>query len=252
MMRIQRLSWAGIKVESGPCVVLVDPLLDCDRLRPFMGEAKSEIVSSLATESADAILVTHLHPDHYDPSAIRRWLRPGGPVLCPLRAVDRIRSDGFVADGLALNQSTSFGQLKATAVPAVDGFGDDQVSWVIDADGQRIIHCGDTLWHGYWWRIAKKMAPFDLAVLPINGARTRFEGLEPSGIEAAMTPEQAAAAGMLLRAKAVCPMHYEMFNSPPLYAEHPHAEHEFVEAARRRNLNVRLLRPGEEIDLPTA
>jgi L-ascorbate metabolism protein UlaG (beta-lactamase superfamily) len=251
LMRIQRLSWAGIKLESSPYVVLVDPLLNCERLRTFMDEPKLEIVSSLQAGIADAILITHLHPDHYDPSAIRHWLRPNGALLCPTSATQRTETDGFSATGIAVNESLAIGHLKITAVPAVDGFGDDQVSWVIETEGQRIIHCGDTLWHGYWWKIAKEMAPFALAILPINGVKTRFKGLQPSGIEAAMTPKQAAAAAGLLRAQAACPMHYEMFNSPPLYAEHPCAEREFVEAARLLNLSVRLLRPGDEIELQT-
>jgi hypothetical protein len=37
------------------------------------------------------------------------------------------------------------------AVPAVDGFGAYQVSWVVMAGSHKAIHCGDTMNHGYWW-----------------------------------------------------------------------------------------------------
>ena len=89
--------------------------------------------------------------------------------------------------------------LEFTAVPAVDGFGSPQVSWVVSDGETRLIHCGDTLWHGYWWQIAERFGPFDLAFLPINAAVAEFEYLQPpSELPAVLTPEQAAGAGHVL------------------------------------------------------
>ena len=51
-------------------------------------------------------------------------------------------------------ETEEIGPFTITAVPAVDGFGDPQVSWVIAAAGRRILHAGDTLFHGSWWLIA--------------------------------------------------------------------------------------------------
>jgi L-ascorbate metabolism protein UlaG (beta-lactamase superfamily) len=130
-----------------------------------------------------------------------------------------------------------------TAVPAVDGFGDPQVSWVIEGDGRRIIHCGDSLWHGYWWRIRRKHGPFDAAFLCINGVVMTYPGLEPSGIPADMTAEQAAAAGHLLGARMVCPIHYATFHSSQ-YSESPNAEQTFLSAARERGVSAQIIPPG--------
>lgn len=41
------------------------------------------------------------------------------------------------------------GPFTVTAVPALDGLGDPQVSWVVEADGKRLLHGGDTAFHGY-------------------------------------------------------------------------------------------------------
>jgi len=38
----------------------------------------------------------------------------------------------------------------------------------VSAYGKRILHAGDTLWHGYWWRTAEEHWPVDIALLPIN------------------------------------------------------------------------------------
>jgi L-ascorbate metabolism protein UlaG (beta-lactamase superfamily) len=132
-----------------------------------------------------------------------------------------------------------------TAVAAVDGFGDPQVSWVVEGGGKKIIHCGDTLWHGHWWKFGRRHGPFDMAFLAINGAVTGFPGMEPSGIPADLTPEQAAAAGKILGAKAVCPIHYRTFNFPPLYVETTDAEQTFLAAARARGIAVEMVNPGD-------
>ncbi|MEV8425690.1 MBL fold metallo-hydrolase [Streptomyces niveus] len=41
------------------------------------------------------------------------------------------------------------GPFRITAVPAVDGLGNPQLNWVVEADGQRVFHGGDTMFHGY-------------------------------------------------------------------------------------------------------
>ena len=102
------------------------------------------------------------------------------------------------------NESFGLGEFTVTALPAVDGFGEDQVSWVVETADKRIIHFGDTLWHGYWWYFAKTFGPFDVAFLPINGAVTRFPNMQPSEIPACLTPAQTVAAGSILGAKQVC------------------------------------------------
>ena len=107
--------------------------------------------------------------------------------------------------------------VRFTAVPAIDWRGDDQVSWIIESNGWRIIHCGDTIWHGRWWRIAGDYGPFDWAFLPISGAITVYPGLEPSGLPATLTPKQPA--WRLAHAAKFCPIHYGTFNNPPVYME---------------------------------
>lgn len=69
--------------------------------------------------------------------------------------------------------------------------------------------------------------------------------LTDSTIPASMTPEQAVAAGIVLGAKAVCPIHYGL--DVPLYREYPQAPQCFATHARSRGLAVLWLQPGEEV-----
>jgi L-ascorbate metabolism protein UlaG (beta-lactamase superfamily) len=246
-MQIQRLFWAGIKVEVGDTRLVVDLLEDVGRLRPIMGEPKGPLFAVATEQAVDLAVITHLHPDHYDPRALQKRLAPSGKVVCHRDICDKISADGFPCHALGLEEPFVHNDVTLTAVPAVDGFGDPQVSWVIQGGGKKIIHCGDTLWHGHWWRIRRKHGPFDAAFLCINGVVMTFPGLEPSGIPADMTAAQAAAAGKLLDARFVCPIHYGTFNAPQ-YSESPNAEQSFLFAARERGVAVQLVAPGDFVN----
>ncbi len=132
-------------------------------------------------------------------------------------------------------------------VPAADGFGDPQVSWVIGAAGRRFIHCGDTIWHGHWRRIARAYGPFDIAFLPINGF-TQTDLVPSTSEPYSMTPETALQAARLLGAQLVVPIHFGRSPSP-IYIETEAPERRFVDEARRLGQAIRVMHAGEELRL---
>src|SRR4029079_15968121 len=93
------------------------------------------------------------------------------------------------------------------AVPASDGLGEQQVSWILTCGNRRFIHCGDTLWHGRFGEYGRQYGPFDAAFLPINGFQ-RIHLNPPTGQPSSLTPEQAVSAAVLLRATTLVPIHY--------------------------------------------
>lgn len=252
-MHIKRLFWAGIAVTLGETTLLVDPLTTRSALLGRR-DTPAEPAYTTGSSSAHFALITHQHADHYHLETLRTCLREDGQVVCHQPLAQRVEQDGFAVRDVAYETPCLLNAFQVTAVPAVDGFGDDQVSWVIEGNGKRIIHCGDTLWHGSWWRIRQQYGPFDLAFLPINGPlmpdpdaifrRTDVHFTE-STIPAALTPEQAVAAGIILGAKAVCPIHYGL--DTPLYREYPQAPQVFARFAQKRGLAVHWLQPGEEV-----
>jgi L-ascorbate metabolism protein UlaG (beta-lactamase superfamily) len=135
-------------------------------------------------------------------------------------------------------------------MPAVDGLGDPQVSWLVEADGRRALHLGDTVFHGYWWRMVRRHGPFDVVFAPINGAAVDFPHLQPpSPLAAAMEPEQAALAGELLGAGTVVPIHYDGFEIDPWYRPVSDASARFAAAATGRPYEARVLEPGESFEV---
>ena len=133
-------------------------------------------------------------------------------------------------------------------MPASDGFGDPQVSWVVEADGTRILHAGDTLFHGAWWLIAMRCGPIDIAFLPVNGAVADLPHRQPpSPLAACMDPHQAAVAATLLRARRAVPIHYGAIHSPPKYAEVDDPAGTFAAAARTAGVAAQVVPVGEAV-----
>ena len=142
------------------------------------------------------------------------------------------------------------GPFTITALPAVDGLGDPQVSWLVEADGQRILHLGDTIFHGYWWRMARRHGPFDLVLAPINGASVNFPHLQPpSPLAATLEPEQAALTGELLAARAADPDPLRRLRDRPLV---PAGRRSRAAGSRPRlrsaPYEARMLEPGESFE----
>ena len=258
-MRIRRLGWAGIEVEQDGATLLIDYVLDTSGL-PLRDDRQS---FPRASERAAAGLLTHLHPDHADPVALAAALRDGAPVFRPEPASGpgpglELTTQAEAAFGtVALDTRVvdvwtthAVGPFTLHAVPAVDGFGDTQVSWIVEGDGKRIIHCGDTLLHSYWWRIDRRFGPIDHAFLPINGATVDFPFLQPPRDQAAvMLPEEAARAARMLGARAVTPIHYGALHRPPAYVETADPLGRLHVAGQALGLTIEVHEPGEWFEL---
>jgi L-ascorbate metabolism protein UlaG (beta-lactamase superfamily) len=237
-LTIERLTWAGIKLVAGDTTVFVDAV----GTDIWDGNAPDGLVPVEATTSRQYALITHAHNDHFDAETLKRVLGERGYVIVHESIATYIASRGFRVVPAAMYEPIRRGGFIFTAVPAEDGFGAEQVSWIISRGEQRFLHAGDSLWHGKFDDIGAQYGPFDLAFLPINGARLQREPmLETPGT---MTPTQAIDAAILLRAKALVPIHYGGDN-PPYYMEVVHPLETLRNTAERREVKVVHLLPGE-------
>ena len=119
-MRIQRLSWAGIKLAAGATTLFVDAIATA-------GDWGLPAVPLAAATPRRHALVTHAHPDHYDPVALRGVLGDGGHVLCHRATAGELARRNLAVPGVALHEPVPLDWLSAdlavTAVPAADGWG---------------------------------------------------------------------------------------------------------------------------------
>jgi L-ascorbate metabolism protein UlaG (beta-lactamase superfamily) len=271
-MKVRWLGWAGVEIEAEGESLVIDPLADVAATFAAVGEERLRraklptVVAAEAEGTAVAGLVTHLHRDHTAAGALAKALSPDAAVhepawpggedvenLALAQANAELERVGLRRRAVEAWEQAEVGPFAITALPAVDGLGDPQVSWLVEADGQRVLHLGDTIFHGYWWRMSRRHGPFDVVLAPINGPLVDFPHLQPpSSLAAAMEPEQAALAAELLRTRILVPIHYDGYSVDPWYRpiEDPRAR--FDAAAAGRSYETRVLEPGQSFDLVAA
>jgi L-ascorbate metabolism protein UlaG (beta-lactamase superfamily) len=267
-MKVRWLGWAGVELEADGATLVIDPLADAAATFAALGDRAGDVqLPELAEPSGDAVggLVTHLHRDHTDAAALAQALSPDAVVHEPTgfggdelenaalgQAVAELEAAGLDRRQVETWDGVKAGPFTFTALPAVDGLGDPQVSWLVEADGRRVLHLGDTIFHGYWWRMARRHGPIDLVLAPINGAVVDFPHLQPpSPLAAAMEPEQAAIAGEALGARTVVPIHYGGLAIEPFYRPIGDAADRFRAAADGRSYKAVVLEAGETLEVET-
>lgn len=261
-MEVRRLAWAGLEVDAGGEIAVVDFVEDFSWMHgddPPVGE----IPPSPASGTAVAGLLTHLHWDHADVDALGRVLDPAAVVLRPEKSfggedevalIEKPESEleecGLASRVVEPWETVEIGPFSLTALPAADGFGDPQVSWCIAADGCRILHAGDTLFHGWWWLSALRHGPFDVAFLPVGGAVVDLPARQPaSPLPAGMDPRQAAVAAKLLGARTVVPIHYGRLHEASNYVQSDDPPGSLRVAAAELGIQARVLQPGERFSI---
>ncbi|MFT4417178.1 MBL fold metallo-hydrolase [Fredinandcohnia humi] len=255
-MLLKKLTWAGVLIKSGETVVLVDPLGNTpgNQDKPFaakLGNAQETFIDLKGIQKPNVILITHIHPDHFDPISIKEAFGEDIPVLIPTASIEIGKKFGLKnVIGVSIGDTKTFGDFRVSPTYSADGYGSPQVSWVIEGAGKRIIHSGDTLWHGNWWRIRGEFGKFDVACLPINGAVLDVAGLsEQTNHHACMIPEEAVEAAKILGANHLVPIHFKTFHNEPFYIETPNAVPRLLQKAKEREVNVTLLQPDQNLEL---
>jgi L-ascorbate metabolism protein UlaG (beta-lactamase superfamily) len=268
-MRARWLGWAGVEVEHDGVRILIDPLIGPRAVFAAAGDAATRVEVPALVDPADgapaaAALVSHLHRDHTDADALSRSLAGDAPILGPrfypgqddlaevgiAQARSELEATGLVLTECDAWQRREVGPFTITALPAADGTGDPQLSWAVEAGGRRIIHLGDTMFHGWWWRMARFAGPFDAAFVPINGAVLSFPWRQPpSPFPGAMTAAEAVVAAMALGARRAVPIHFGGFDFEPFYRSDTDALPRFLKDAERESVTAHPLELGGSLEL---
>ena len=237
---VERLTWAGIKLVHEDTTVLIDAV----GTDLWDGNAPGGLVPVSSETGRTYALITHAHNDHFDFNTLQTVLGERGYVIAHESEAGYIASRGLRVVAAKLWTPVARGGFLFTAVPAVDGMGDGQVSWVITVDARRFFHGGDTLWHGGWSLVGQQFGPFELAFLPINAARILRDPMPESAIS--MNPTQAIDAALLLGAETLVPIHFGL-DDPPYYVETPDALARLRREATARKLALQVMQPGDKL-----
>ncbi len=266
-MRLTWLGWAGVELEADGATVVVDPIQDTGAVFAPLGDAVVGMplpsVVPASPGRAVAGLLSHLHRDHADADALTAALQPGATVFEPqpgggagleelalAQAEHELAAAGLARHRMAAWETTTAGPFTLTALPASDGTGDPQVAWLVEAGGVRVLHLGDTTFHGFWWRMALRHGPFDAVLVPVNGAVMGFPHRRPaSPLPGVMDPTQGALAAQLLGARLAIPIHDEGYELEGIFRPVSDAAARFLQEAAARGVPARRLTVGEALTL---
>jgi len=222
-VRIKWFGHAAFMLTFRDKKILIDPWIS-NPLSP---------VSVEELEQVDYIIVTHDHFDHLG-DAERIAKRFNSTVIGVPELVMSLERGGV--QGLGLNMGAFVdvnGVFKVALVPALHTCSaGGPVGVVLDIDGLRIYHMGDTSYTAEFQAIKEVFNP-EVVLVPIGGHYT-------------MGPREAALALKVLTPKIAIPMHYATF---PVLVK---TADDFVERAKvlAPNVKVLVLKPGEEVEVP--
>ncbi|HDZ36282.1 MAG TPA: metal-dependent hydrolase [Thermococcus sp.] len=223
MVKVKFLGHAAFLIE-GSKKILIDPFLTGN---PKAAAKPEEL-------EADLILVTHAHGDHIG-DAIEIAKRTGAKIVAMYDIANYIGEQGNV-EVVGMNYGpTEIDGVGIVQVPAWHSSSDGKYGignacgYIIELDGVKIYHAGDTFVFKDMELFAELYGPIDVALLPIGGHFT-------------MGVKEAAKAVEFLKPKKVVPMHYNTW--PPIAAD----PEEFKRLVGDR-AEVIVLEPGETLEL---
>jgi L-ascorbate metabolism protein UlaG (beta-lactamase superfamily) len=247
-MRIEYVGHATVVVDLDGVRLLTDPLL-----RNRVAHLRRAVPVDLASRRGlDAVLVSHAHYDHLDLPSLEK-LGKKLPVVLPKGLGGLLRKRRFESVvEVERGDTIRIGALEVRVVRAEHeggrgpfGVTADAVGYVVS--GSRSAYfAGDTdLFDGM-----AELGPVDVALVPIWGWGP---GLGPGHLD----PERAAEAADRLRAHVVVPIHWGTYfpihlglTGAPAFLERPPVEFAAAMARTAPDVEIRVLRPGESLDLP--
>jgi L-ascorbate metabolism protein UlaG (beta-lactamase superfamily) len=239
--------------------LLTDPAFGAAGSRVYLGygawsrRMKDPAVPPDQLPPLDAVLLSHLHGDHFDRAA-RDWLPATMPILTTPQAQRRLRRKSFVAvRGLPTWESHEWNRdrqrLRVTAVPGRHGPGvmdrllPDVMGSVVELEDNgrlrlRLYITGDTLYRPFLEEIPRRCGDIDAMIIHLGGTRIL-------GMLLTMDDKQGVATTRLIRPGLTIPVHNDDYKvqKTPLSA--------FLDRAREHGLTgVRPITRGDCLELP--
>lgn len=182
-MRIQLVRNATLLITLGGQRLLVDPMFDAAGTRPSVDGSPRPRPNPLVelpcppdelVREIDAVLVTHLHTDHFDGTAAR-MISNRFRVLCQPGDADELRRRG-VSDVQVVEACTSVGGVCVWRTSGRHGVGRiaDELGpvsgFVLSAGLETVYVAGDTIWCDVVDEVIARHRP-DVVVVNAAGAR---------------------------------------------------------------------------------
>lgn len=213
---IRLVRHATLTVHYAGTRLLVDPMLAEKGTTPPIEDTPNDRRNPLVSlppfdlPAVEAVLVTHLHSDHFDHPATEA-VADSIPVLCHPAHAEEIEDRGFLAVR-PVEETTPFGDITITRTPAQHGHGDlaEQMGpiagFVLEAPDEPTIYiAGDTVWYP---GVEAAIETHDPDVIVVNAGGARFN----EGRPITMTAEDVEAVCAAAPEATVVAVHMEAIN----------------------------------------
>lgn len=250
---------ATMLLRLGNFTLLTDPAFGRAGSRVHVGfgawtkRLKDPAMGALAEVTPDAVLLSHLHGDHFDAEA-RRQLPPTLPIITTPQAARRlIRQDFESVRGLPAwhphEVRRGIQRLKVTAVPGRHAPGPagvllpDVMGSILELSAGRrhllrVYITGDTLFGGHLEQIPRHFGAIDVMLIHLGGTRL-------FGLPMTMDGRQGVELTRMIRPRLTIPVHFDdygVFKSPLS---------DYLDRAHERGLRgIRPVARGDTVNLP--
>jgi len=239
----------GLLVKLGETVLCVDYFAS-----PRPDRQLPPPVPAEEMEGVDAFLGTHDHLDHIDHECWKVWANscPEARFVFPRMHQQAVLADGIPERrclGLNDGESVKIGEVTVHAIAASHEFLSQDpetglypaLQYVIEGNGVRIYHAGDTLRYEGMLPRLRDFGPMDAILVPINGRDGKRYRADCIGN---MTFQEAADLAGELSPGIAIPGHWDMFAENP---GDPEAFADYTDAKYGARVPVLIPRPLEPI-----
>jgi L-ascorbate metabolism protein UlaG (beta-lactamase superfamily) len=249
-VKIRLLRNATMRLSYGGVSWLLDPYLAPRFSRPsFTGASPNPLIElpcspQEAVAGIDAVIVSHLHSDHFDPLA-RSLLPKAIPLLCQPWDREEIEREGFT-NVLPVQDSLRWRDISIARVPGRHGSGKvleemgRASGFVLQAAGEPSLYwVGDSIWCE---EVARTITRFDPRVIVTHSSGAVWGGGVLIVMDAAQTLEVCRAAPR----STVIAVHLEVLDHGTVSRRELRAQ---AEASGIPPERLRIPQDGEEIEV---
>ena len=196
MVELQYVWHSFFKISSKGKTVLVDPLLEFNAPTKEFDPLLKPMLKQSDLKKVSMILVTHEHSDHFDKELVEHIAQATGACVVAhphiLQELEGTISKAFLHP-IAIGEKVSLRGIEVEGIPCHHPQSFYPQGFLINMDGTKIYHAGDTDLINDMSRVQA-----DIALIPIGGHET-------------MDCVDAVRAIKTMKPKVAIPMHYNTF-----------------------------------------